>query len=465
MANSKRQPKNNLVNKQSASLFNHLRLFVKSFLKQHHLANPSFLIAYSGGLDSTVLLHAFHRLQADIPFRLSAMHVHHGLNASADAWADFCQKNCAALGVPMTLQQVQVAENSGLGTEATARQARYQALTAAPADFICLAHHQDDQAETLLLQLARGAGVKGLAGMAQFDEARRLLRPFLDVSRQDLLQYATQHDLQWIEDDSNTDTAFDRNFMRHTVVPAMAARYPSIAKTLARSANHMAEADALLDDLAAIDAEQVIDASQRYGLLKLAPFAELSPARQVNVVRYWLAKNAMMPPSAAVMQQIVMQLQSTKADAAVRIKVADGFDVMRYQGAAYLVATPASPLTINQLWQGEDVVTLPDQSRLIFAQTEGEGLAYQRDTLGNALHIKTRQGGETFRPELGRPRRRLKAVMQSSQIPPWQREQMPLIFIGERLVAVPNIGVDAELQAKSHEKGLSIHWEPPTQML
>ncbi|MEO1946546.1 MAG: tRNA lysidine(34) synthetase TilS [Methylophilaceae bacterium] len=458
MVSLKKLSKNNLAKKRNTSLSSHLKLFVKSFFQQHHLARPTLLVAYSGGLDSSVLLHSLHQLQRKIPFHLHAMHVHHGLSDNANDWAAFCDKTCADLGVPFESYQVSVDGNSGLGTEAAARAERYQALNTAAVDFICLAHHQDDQAETLLLQLARGAGVKGLAGMAQVDLERRLIRPFLHCSRADLLAYAEQYRLQWIDDESNADTAYDRNFIRHALMPVFHQRYTSITNTLARSATHMAEASELLNDLAELDAEHVVDVAQQYGVIQLEQLVLLSQARQGNVIRFWLASNRLQTPSAALLTQILQQLKSEKPDASIQIKVADNLHVMRYKKRAYLVNQPENMPPINLIWQGEKIVILPNRSRLLFTKKKGEGFAYQRGGSNIELRIKNREGGESFRPALGRPRRGLKAIMQSSQIPPWLRVQLPLIFMNDRLVIIPDIGVDAEMQAESHEMGLIVSW-------
>lgn len=459
MASLKKPSKSNLATKRNTALLSHLKLFLKSFFQQHHLARPTLLVAYSGGLDSTVLLHALRQIQNDIPFHLSAMHVHHGLSAHADDWADFCERTCIDFGLPFQCAQV-VVESGGLGIEAAARELRYQALNAAPVDFICLAHHQDDQAETLLLQLARGAGVKGLAGMAQVDMTRRLIRPFLQCSRAELVTYAEQHGLLWIDDESNADIAYDRNFMRHELIPVLTRRYTSITKTLARSATHMAEASEMLDDLARLDAAHILDKTKQYGALQLEQLVMLSKARQGNVVRLWLATNHVQTPSAALLTQILQQLKSEKTDASIKIKVADGFYVMRYKKLAHLVGEQENIGPINLLWQGEEVVTLPNRSKLFFTQQKGEGFAFQRGGSDIKLRIKNREGGEFFRPVIGRPRRSLKVMLQSSEMPPWQREQLPLIFMDESLAIIPNVGINAEMQAESHELGVTVRWEP-----
>ena len=460
MVSSKKQSKSNLMTSRGASLLSDLKLLLKGFFRSNELIRPSLLIAYSGGLDSTVLLHALCQLQDEVVFHLSVMHVHHGLSDHADEWAAFCEKTCADLAVPIAVIQVQVDTESGFGVEAAARHARYKALCSAPADFICLGHHQDDQAETLLLQLARGAGVKGLAGMAQTDVKRRLFRPFLHTPRADLTAYAEQHQLQWVDDESNVDVQFDRNFIRHTIIPTFSKQYAGITKTLARTAAHMAEANGILEDMAQIDADLALDAMQPFGVLTLAVFNTLSLARQNNLIRWWLAKNQVSMPSAALLQQILAQLKSVKSDVTIKVKVDDDLHVMRYKGLAYLVPEFQKLAEINLLWQGEEIVILPNQSRLFFTKKIGKGIAFQRGGSDIKLRIKNREGGERFRPEFGRPRRSLKYMMQSCEIPPWQRAQLPLIFMDETLVIIPSVGIDANMQAANHEIGLTVSWRP-----
>ena len=441
--------------KKSASKRNSIHTQVQQFLAvvfaAKKLAKPHLLLAFSGGLDSTILLHMLAKLRAYLPFQLSAMHVHHGLSANADAWADFCEKTCRELNIPLQIQKVIIDKKSGLGVEATARNARYAALNQADFDFICLAQHQNDQAETLLLQLARGAGVKGLAGMAAVDLQRRLLRPLLNVGRAALEAYAKQNQLSWIEDESNDDTHFDRNFMRHEVLPPLQKRYPAIAQTLSRSAENLAEASELLDDLARMDAG---NSAQKHEVC-LDLFKNLNEARQANLMRWWLAQQQITMPSAQQLQQILQQFLQAKPNATIKIKVSESQYLRGFQGSAYVVQECVKAAPMNVLWQGEAEIVLPDRSRLIFSQKAGEGLALPQ---GNKLRIKNRQGGERFRPELGRPSRTLKYVLQTSAMPPWQREQLPLIFMDETLAYIPNLGATAELQAKPHETGYVVTW-------
>ncbi len=455
MASLKKLPANKPTISKKASLPQQLQVFLVDVFLSENIVNPKLLLAYSGGLDSSVLLHLLYQVNKTLPFQLTAQHVHHGLSANADAWADFCASTCKQLNVPLSISTVKV-ENAGLGIEAAARAARYQALQQSEADFMLLAHHQDDQAETFLLQLARGAGVKGLAGMAT--QNGKLLRPLLDAPHRALLDYAKQHRLTWIEDESNADTKFDRNFMRHEILPVLAKQYPAIRQTISRSAQHMAEANGLLDEIAKQDVQSCL----KEKTINLQILKQLSQARINNALRWWLVQNDCNLPSAAQLQQISQQLFTAKTDAMVKIKVSDNYTLQRYRDCVFLQKNMETVPAINLLWNGENVVSLPDGSQLIFSQTLGHGFALNR-VPNIKLRIQYRQGGERFRPDLGRPSRSLKTVLQTCEIAPWLRAQLPLIFMDEILVIIPNLGadclVDVSYQAKPSELGLMVNWQ------
>lgn len=441
-----------------ATINSPLKTQLASYLTPILRPGQKLLLAFSGGLDSRVLLELLAELRSGIGFDLRAMHVHHGLSPNADDWAKFCSDTCAALNVPIEIVRVSVAKDSGLGLEASARNVRYQALLNAGADYVVLAHHQDDQAETLLLQLLRGAGVKGLSGMALQDEQRRLLRPLLDISRTELLAFAEQHHLQWITDESNDDVSYDRNYCRHEIFPIIEKRFPAAKQTLARSASHLAEAAMLLDELAQMDAGQ-IGSVQCQKQLDLAVLADLSEPRARNLLRWWLTANRQPLPSTIRLQEMLRQLLTAKADAGVKIAIdsVEGVYLRRYQGFAYLESNNNS-LPIALLWQGEPELRLPDNSRLIFEKKLGCGLAFKR--LGiNKLRITHRVGGERFKPDLAKPTRTLKHLLQEAKMPPWQRERLPLIYCDDTLAVVPGIGVECTMQAKENETGLMIVWE------
>jgi len=456
MANLKSLP----ANKQT------LQLQVKGSLlnafESINHSTPTLLLAYSGGLDSTVLLHLLAQLRGQIPFQLKAMHVHHGLSPNATYWAEHCQKVCEQYQVPFLLSHVVVDMQSGLGVEASARNARYQALFKETSDLICLAHHQDDQAETLLLQLTRGAGVKGLSGMAAVDFQKKLFRPLLDVDRATLEKFAHQHHFKWIEDESNLDTTFDRNFIRHDVLPILQAEYPAIKKTLSRTARHMAEATQLLEELASIDAQYAIVKSKDsiFDKLDINQLEKLSEARAKNLVRWWLSLHQsklvqLLMPSTDVLAQALHQLLNAKSDALVKVKLGQDLFIRKYSNYAYLVVESKEIPPYNILWQGEHEIYISEDLRVTFQQCLGEGLSLKK--LEHVkLRIKSRDGGERFKPELGRPSRTIKRMMQEYNVPPWRRASWPLVFIDETLVAIPNLGVDVNLKASPTELGLVI---------
>jgi tRNA(Ile)-lysidine synthase len=469
MANSKKSPKNsaflNRKAKSETETFTHpLSLQLNAFLVkslQTADSKPTLLLALSGGLDSIVLLHLLAEVRASLSFELHAMHVHHGLSANADAWAAFCSAQCQQLEVPLQIVHVNVAKNpeyknSEQGIEAEARQLRYNALfTHAAAgkapEFIVTAHHQDDQAETLLLQLFRGAGVKGLSSMAAVDSTRRLLRPLLNVSRQSLYEYAVQSAIQWCDDESNDNTQYDRNFVRHEVMPVLESRFTSVKTVLARTASHMAEASELHEVLAAQDAENMLSDNS----LCLQALGQLSNARAKNVLRWWFAQNGLSMPAAEHLNEIVEQLFHSRKDADLNIKLQHLY-LRKYQQKAYLCADKmAEPF--DMVWEGESELTLPSGGKLLFQPVLGGGLALKQGV--TKLRITNRNGGERFKPDAHRPTRTLKYLLQELNMPPWQRMYMPLIYWEDKLACVPGVGVAYGLQAQADEPGLEIIWQ------
>jgi len=319
-----------------------------AFLQQHFFPGQHVVLGLSGGLDSRVLLHLLVNAHQQMDFKLSAIHINHRISPNADDWANFCAKLCANDGIPFQAVAVDVPRDSGLGLEAAAREARYRVLLAQDADAIVLAHHQDDQAETLLLQLLRGAGVKGLAAMGKVSyqrsaisgQLKTILRPLLEASRKELLEYAGAHGLEWIEDESNLDLAYDRNYLRSRILPELEQRFPAARRTLARSASHLAEAAALLEEVAREDA--VLAVSD--GRLDLAMLKAMSAARAANLLRWWVAQQAGVPVSTARLADIRSQLLNAKPDA--RIHISLGMAVLRRRrGLAFIEragdATPA----------------------------------------------------------------------------------------------------------------------------
>jgi tRNA(Ile)-lysidine synthase len=276
----------------------------------------AIVVGFSGGLDSTVLLHAASCLARTADLNLFAIHVHHGLSANADAWAHSCTSLCQEWDIPLTILRVDVPRNTGEGVEAAARAVRHKALADHPADWIFLAHHADDQAETVLHNILRGAGVRGVSAMPE--SRGRVLRPLLGLGRDVLLAYARSHRLVWIEDESNADIRYTRNFLRHEILPHIASRFPGAGERLAAAASRFSEADSLLEDLASLDLR---DCPREFPIpLKL--FRELPATRARNLLRAMLKWHHVQPPGERRLNEFVRQLQTAGSDRHPRLDLA-----------------------------------------------------------------------------------------------------------------------------------------------
>lgn len=413
-------------------------------------------VGLSGGLDSTVLLHILHRIQPELGFALSAVHVHHGLSPQADTWALFCQELCERLKVPLRVERVQVA-SAGVGIEAAARQARYRVYAGLDADYVVLAHQLDDQIETVLLNLLRGCGVEGLAAMPierPIEAGRvRLLRPLLAVSRREIEEYARAQGLVWVEDESNLDTRFTRNYLRHRVLPEIEQRFPAYRQNLGRATRHFAECAELLADLAASDAAEAITGEG----LSLAKLIGLSRPRAKNLLRWYLAREGLGRWPERRIEALLDQLRHANWDNRIEFRL-NGETLRVWRG--WLKRVPSRPEV------SEAVVTWHGESRLPFAEgwltfmpTFGEGLSLAR-LREVPVTVRLRRGGEHLRPDCRRPRRALKHLFQERGIPPWERQRLPLLYAGDALAWVAGLGVDCAFQARHDEAGLVIAWQP-----
>ena len=293
---------------------------VAAFLATRTTPGEDICLGLSGGCDSVVLLHVLAIL---VPHgHLRAVHVHHGLSTNADRWADFCTDYCRDLGIRLLVERVEVDRRSGLGLEAAAREARYRVFSGSARGLLMLGHHQGDQAETLLFNLLRGTGVSGAAGMPVDRQhgQLRILRPLLDTSREEIEAYARQHALTWVDDESNADTGLTRNFLRHSVLTAVASRFTAAEKNLAQAAGHFAEAAILLDQLAAIDWQ----AAAVDDTLDLKKIRDLSPPRLKNLLRHRLRQLGWQAPAAARLEEFARQLQSAGPDRHPSLDLAEG---------------------------------------------------------------------------------------------------------------------------------------------
>jgi len=433
------------------------RAFVS--LSESHKKIKSMTVALSGGVDSVVLLNLMYSLQKKHRFTLNATHVNHGLSKNADKWVKFCEKLCAKLSIPLDVHYVKLPQKKSLGIEGEARQLRYEKLLQSKSDLVVLAHHEDDQAETFLLQLIRGAGVKGLSSMAHFDGARKLWRPLLNISRIDIEKYAKQQKLKWIEDESNLNTDFDRNFIRSKVLPILKNRFNHIIKVISRSSSHLSEAQNLLDDLAKLDLKKHLKSVNYKHKLQVKTLNKLSHSRAKNVLRYWLEINHQLMPSKDLLDELLRQVLTAKKDAELKIEISKDYEIRRYKDEIYLVQkNHQTHKNYEIVWHGESEINLPNGSKLIFKKVKGKGIALDFLKEKN-LSISNRKGGESFKPDLKRPTKKVKQLLQESNLPPWERESLPLIFLRESLVCLPGFGVDSKYQTHTSKIGLEVVWK------
>jgi tRNA(Ile)-lysidine synthase len=358
--------------------------------------------------------------------------------------------------VPLDVHYIKLPQKKSLGIEGEARQLRYEKLLQSKTDLVVLAHHEDDQAETFLLQLIRGAGVKGLSSMAHFDSSRRLWRPLLNISRIDIESYAKKHQLKWIEDESNQNIDFDRNFIRSKVLPILKNRFYHITKVISRSSSHLAEAQSLLDELAKIDLKNSLKSINYKHKLDVKALEKLSNARVKNVLRYWLEINDQMMPSKDLLDELLRQVLTAKKDATIKIQLSKEYEIRRYQDEIYIVPNNKKKLKNYEIiWQGESEILLPNGAQLNFKKVKGRGINLK--FLSNQkLKIRNRQGGESFKPESKRPTKKIKQLLQESDLPPWEREFFPMVFVEDQLASVPNFGVDIKFQTSPKEFGLEV---------
>jgi tRNA(Ile)-lysidine synthase len=413
MASSKKPPSDNCV------------AAVSGFLESIELKGRHVAVGLSGGADSVALLHVLKALEPRHGFKLRALHVHHGLSSNADAWAKFCRTYCRALGVPLAVRGVKVPRGKD-GPEAAARRARYAAFAKFPADFLVLAHHLDDQAETVLMNLLRGAGARGASGMparSTLGTGTTVLRPLLELSRKKIQAYASEQRLEWIYDESNADESFTRNFVRRRLGPLLEERFPRWRENLARAARLFARSELGADRL----------------------------------LREFLAAQGLRAPSEAKLVEMLKQLTSEGGGASTLL-AHDGARLRRYRGRVLLDASPPDGSFVALRWQGEPRLRVPSlKGELFFKRARGKGIAF--DSLAKKLFtIRLRTGGERLQPDARRPRRTLKNLFQEAGVPSWERERLPMLFCGDDLVWVPGLGIDARYQVDEKAQGLVPEW-------
>lgn len=404
--------------------------------------------------------------RAEGRFQFAALHVHHGLQAAADTWADHCAKVCAAYGLPFRLVHVDAKPKPGQSPEEAARNARYRAFGdwLAPGDSLLTAQHADDQAETVLLQLLRGAGLAGLAAMPEAMPLGRgsLLRPLLTWSRDALRQYAEEHGLGWVDDPSNQDISYDRNFIRGEVIPLLAGRWPGVAATLGRAARHCAEAQGQLRRLAD-DLLLAATSDEMPGTLDVIAIRQWRAEEQRLVLRHWLRKQGFRAPSSAVLQSVLNQTLAAREDRNPCVVWPEG-EVRRYRGRLFVLPPlPRLDLSAVYVWDGGQPLFLPGNGSVELCR-DGVGLPPR------TMHVRYRQGGECCRLPGRQGSHALKKLFQEARhVPPWVRERVPLLYIDGQLAAVGDLwvcepfagaGFDLRLKWSGHGLGYAAGGRP-----
>jgi tRNA(Ile)-lysidine synthase len=406
-------------------------------------------VAFSGGLDSTVLLHA--TIKAHGKKNVHALHVHHGIQKEADQWQAHCKAVAKKLGCHFDTKNVKLNKPSNI--ESQARNLRYEALTQMCQTHniqdLLLAHHLDDQAETVLIQLMRGAGLPGLSAMPQVKskELIHLWRPFLNMRRKDLEIYAKEHQLTWIEDPSNQDESYRRNAIRKSILPTLEKFQEGAIENLSRSAKHLGEAQELLNQLADIDLG-LMEAKEGLSKTNLIRLYKTSQARATNALRRWLSKNGLAYPSEERLTAWWSELQQTRPDSK-----------LQWDHDQQVIRLWRGHLTITQDAGSSEVVG-EWAFKKIPANSKKPGIAkdrFEKAKKKGLINTMAREGGEKFKVDSKRPRRSLKNLYQEAAIPPWQRD-VPLLYIGEDLVAVAGIGISADWQVTEGPR-ISPEWQ------
>lgn len=467
MGNSRKSPSPNKAVLLVAERFERA---LEAILARVVVSGGAIAVAYSGGLDSAVLL----RLLADHGRRNAqpchAFHIHHGLSPNADDWLAHCAQQAESVGVRFGAARVVLPDVSEHGVEQAARIARYQALGGLcrrhGVSLLLTAHHQDDQAETMLLQLFRGAGVRGLSGMAAADDAPALLgsdillgRPLLDCRRSELEQAAAELGLSHIVDESNADVRYRRNAIRHGILPQVEQHFPGAAAAIARSSRHWQAAQRLLADLARIDHADCVDPADD-AALRLDRLCALSAERSDNLLRYWLAlRGAARLPSEAQLAQLRRQVCEAGMDAHPSLDLG-GLTLQRQNGRLVLAGLPDGrppAEDIHLRWQGEARIDVPAwRGALLFAPGAG-GIPAGRLREGELI-LRARAGGERLQPDPQRPSRSLKNLYQEAAIPAQWRPWLPLVYLDDALVLAAGVGRD--IRRPWDIEGVRVDWQP-----
>lgn len=403
-------------------------------------------IGYSGGIDSHVLLHL--ASATDYKDIITAVYVNHGLQAVAEDWAQHCAAVADNLGVAFTILRVDATPQLGQSPEEAARNARYTAFKTliAENDILMVAQHREDQLETVLLQLMRGSGLKGLSAMparATFGKGM-LLRPLLDTAKSAILAYAQHHALQWVTDPSNASDAYDRNFLRNSVVPLLKQRWPQCDKTVARSAKHCAQGQQLISQLAEQLLQPVYDPVDQ--TLSISLLLRYDNQQQALVIRHWLQLLGLKMPALAFIDRLQTEVLAARVDSTPVLACA-GYTIRRYRGRLFCLPATAEPLATMAWPQQQNRLQLNSHLQLSCIPASA-GILLTHWQQGR-ITVKPRTGGETIRLPKRQGHHALKKLFQEADIPPWERLTLPLVYIDGQLAAVGDKWISADFYGEA----------------
>jgi len=434
-----------------------LSQFIESALSRENAAGRIF-VAYSGGVDSHVLLHLC-ACTPSLKDKITAVYIHHGLQAAAESWPEHCQQIAAALGVDFQLLKVNAHATSGQSPEEAARDARYTAFKALlkKDDVLLVGQHREDQLETVLLQLFRGSGLAGLSGMPErmpFGQGM-LLRPFLNVAKQTISDYARQQQLSWVEDPTNQCSDYDRNFLRNEVLPLLKQRWPAIDKTVSRSASHCSESRGLVNEIAEQFFEQVFNQADQTLIISQLHLKSL--VHQKLIIRQWFAQIGLKMPSQDLVGRILDEVVGANEQSAPLIST-QGFEIRRYRDKLYCLPQAVIEIQQTKSWSNQQrSITIGNHQALSWIESSTGILAEHWHAA--QIEIKFRSGGEKIRLYGRTGHHSLKKLFQEAGIPPWEREQMPLIYLNGCLAAVGDLWISAEFYAENPTACVRVVWQ------
>lgn len=420
------------------------------------------LVAYSGGMDSHVLLHSLLAIRDELTAEIHAVHVNHGLQTNALQWAESCSEFCRSNAILITILEIDARCKKGESQEAVARTKRYQAISdlMQDGDILLTAHHSDDQAETVLLQLLRGSGPSGLSAMPVINgfSLGFHARPLLNYSRAELAEYAKQNRLQWVEDFSNKDISFDRNFLRQELIPLLKQRWPSLDRTLSRSASHCAEAQLLIDEAARVDLQSMdIDSNNS---MSIEALALLPPPRARAVIRTWIKDTGLKLPDTARLDRVLHEMLTARED---RNPIVEwpGVELRRYRDRLFLMSElQALDCNIEMEWDGRSELELPSGLGTMSVENGDRGISKEIWEQGE-ITIGFRSGGERCRP-MGRDgSKSLKNLFQENGTPPWERERTPLVKIDGVLAAIGDVWICHGFSSGDADSSIRLRWDRP----